>query len=66
MTQKPRTTSPGRFVEADDASAEEGDAVVSLPGRMAAAAMFVLMMGVGAAGAAVVFHTQVARIIATW
>jgi hypothetical protein len=38
----------------------------SILGQLAAAAMFVLMMGVGAAGAAVVFREQVARIVANW
>ena len=38
----------------------------SLLWRATAAAMFVLMMGVGAAGAAAVFHERVARIVAVW
>ena len=48
---------------------EVGQAIVhgpSLLWRMTAAAMFVLMMGVGAAGAAAVFHQRVARIVAAW
>lgn len=34
--------------------------------RVTAALMFVLLMGVGAAGAAAVFHERVARIVAVW
>ena len=45
---------------------EEPDAPSSMVWRVAAAAMFVLMMGVGAAGAAVVFHDGFARILAAW
>lgn len=52
----------------DDAGRAGSDIVhgPSLLWRMTAAAMFVLMMGVGAAGAAAVFHERVARIVAAW
>jgi hypothetical protein len=60
-----RTTPPGMFADESEPAAvvelHEGPSVL---GQVAAAAMFVLMMGVGAAGAAVVFHEQVARILA--
>ena len=63
---------PGMFV--DEAPVEQmtdgvGNELVDGPSllwRITAAAMFVLMMGVGAAGAAAVFHERVARIVATW
>jgi hypothetical protein len=45
---------------------EEREGAPSLLQQVAAAAMFVLMMGVGAAGAALVFHAQVARILVLW
>ena len=45
---------------------EELDAAPSIVWRVVAAAMFVLMVGVGAASAAVVFHDRVARILAAW
>jgi hypothetical protein len=45
---------------------EEHDAAPSIVWRVTAAAMFVLMMGVGAAGAAVLFHDRVARLLAAW
>jgi len=44
-------------------AAEEPDAPSSFIWRVTAAAMFVLMMGVGAAGAAAVFHERVERIV---
>ena len=54
------------FVDEAEPAAVEVQETPSILGQFAAAAMFVLMMGVGAAGAAVVFHEQVARILATW
>lgn len=71
---------PGMFVDDGDAMAadderltpkidEVGNVIVhgpSLRWRVTAAAMFVMMMGVGAAGAALVFHDRVARIVAVW
>ena len=63
--------SPGMFVD-DEAPVEQvtdGNEFVhgpSLLWRVTAAAMFVMMMGVGAAGAALVFHERVARIVAAW
>ncbi len=64
---------PGMFVD-DEAPIERmtdgvGNAIVQGPSllwRVTAAAMFVMMMGVGAAGAALVFHERVARIVAAW
>ncbi len=64
---------PGVFVD-DEAPVEQtidgvGNAFVQGPSllwRMTAAAVFVMMMGVGAAGAALVFHERVARIVAAW
>jgi len=61
-----RTMPPGMFADVPEPAAAEIDDAPSVLGQFAAAAMFVLMMGVGAAGAAVVFHEQVARILATW
>ena len=52
------TPEPERHV-----ATEEPDAPSSFIWRVTAAAMFVLMMGVGAAGAAAVFHDRVARIV---
>jgi hypothetical protein len=80
MTAQPRTyTSPsetlgpirirphGKFADNPEPSADVGaDDGPSLLQQIAAAAMFVLMMAVGAAGAAVVFHERVARILANW
>jgi hypothetical protein len=81
MTMKPReyalpsevlapvsTRPPGKFVDAQEPSArvEATDGDSSAMRQIAAAAMFVLMMAVGAAGAAAVFHERVARILATW
>jgi len=71
---------PGMFVDGKDAVVDDDERVTpgidgvekvivhgpSLLWRMTAAALFVLMMGVGAAGAAVVFHERVARIVASW
>ena len=45
---------------------EERDEPPTLLRQVAVAAMFVVMMGVGAAGAALVFHAQVARILVLW
>ena len=45
------------------ATTEDPDAPSSMLWRLTAAAMFVLMMGVGAAGAAMVFHDRVERIV---
>ena len=42
------------------------DAPPSIVWRMTAAAMFVLMMAIGAAGAAAVFHDRFARILSAW
>jgi hypothetical protein len=50
---------PERHVE----TTGEPDAPSSIMWRVTAAAMFVLMMGVGAAGAAAVFHDRVERIV---
>jgi hypothetical protein len=54
------------FADEPKAVADEPEDRPSIAGQVAAAAMFVLMMGVGAAGAALVFHEQVARILAIW
>ena len=48
------------YVDVDDA--EDDDSPVL--GRFAAAGIFVLMVGVGAASAVLVFHERVARILA--
>ena len=61
-----RTTPPGMFADEPAEAAVEVAEGHALFGQFAAAAMFVLMMGVGAAGAAVVFRDQVARILVTW
>jgi hypothetical protein len=61
-----RTTPPGMFADEHEPAPVEVDEAPSFVGQLAAAAMFVLLMGVGAAGAAVVFHNQVARILAAW
>ena len=61
-----RTTPPGIFADEPAPAAPEVEQTPSFAGQLAAAAMFVLMMGAGAAGAAVVFREQVARILATW
>jgi len=50
----------------DDVPAVEPEAAPSMLSRVMAAAMFVLMMGVGAAGAALVFHDRVSRLLALW
>ena len=57
-----RGAAPAAFVD-DEAAEDEGP---SLLWRLTAVVMFVLLMGVGAAGAAAVFHERVARIVATW
>jgi len=64
--QSPLTTPPGMFVDESGPAADELEEAPSVLGHLAAAAMFVLMMGVGAAGAALVFHDRVARILAIW
>jgi len=46
--------------------AEKRDGPPTPVARMVAAAMFVLMMGVGAAGAALVFHDRVSRLLDLW
>ena len=61
-----RTTPPGMFVDETEPAAVDVAEPPSILGQAAAAAMFALMIGVGAAGAAVVFHEQVARILAYW
>ena len=61
-----RTPPPGIFADEPEPAAVEAGETPPLLGQLAAAAMFVLMMGVGAAGAAVVFHEHVARILAYW
>ncbi len=81
MTAKRRTPAAPAMAEFaafwDEASTAQAPAVIEdaaavdarphpLLGRAAAVAMFVFFMGVGAAGAAVVFHAQVARILAAW
>lgn len=65
-----RTTAPGKFFEpvgkpAEPAPSVEEEDNSPVVGRLAAAGMFVLMMGVGAAGAMLVYHERVARILAT-
>ena len=50
------------FVD-DEPQEDEGPSILW---RLTAVVMFVLLMGVGAAGAAAVFHERVARIVATW
>ncbi len=64
---------PGKFADTERPVARMidgvGNEIVEGPSvlwRLTAAAMFVLLMGVGAAGAAAVFHERVARIVATW
>ena len=52
--------------EQPETTEEELDAAPSIFWRVAVAAMFVLMVGVGAASAAVVFHDRVARLLAAW
>lgn len=64
-----RATPPGKFPEPAphaDPTHEEDEAGPTIGGQIAAAAMFVLMVGVGAAGAALVFHERVVRILAAW
>ena len=63
-----RTAPPGKFVDdvpraTSDPIFEDDDSAG--PGRLATVGMFVLMVGVGAAGAMLVYHERVARIIAT-
>src|SRR5712671_1527078 len=47
-----RTTPPGMFADETEPAAVDVPEAPSISGQFAAAAMFVLMMGVGAAGAA--------------
>ena len=61
-----RTTPPGMFADHAKPAAAAVPEGPTLLGQVAAAAMFVLMMGVGAAGAAVIFRHQVERILANW
>jgi hypothetical protein len=63
-----RTRPPGKFVEAIEPPQQMAAAEGPPPAmqQIAAIAMFVFMMAVGAAGAAVVFHDRVARILAAW
>jgi len=63
-----RTRPPGKFVETRDTpdSIDPADDVPSVMQQIAAAGMFVLMMAVGAAGAAALFHDRLARILAAW
>jgi len=64
MTTRRRT--PLAPATTDAAAPEVEHAEPSLRWRLAALAIFVFFVGVGAAGAAVVFHEQVARILAIW
>jgi hypothetical protein len=60
---------PGMFVEDEPVAGQADDVAPARPTlmwRLTATAMFVFMMGVGAAGAAAVFHERVARIVASW
>src|SRR4051812_42626881 len=64
-----RSTPHGKFAEQAPAAATDVDddlAGPTIAGQIAAAAMFVLLMGAGAAGAALVFHERVVRILAAW
>ena len=67
LPEPARITSPGKFwdhpLPAPAAPVEDDDA--PFLGRLATAGMFVLMMGVGAAGAALLYHERVARILAS-
>ena len=64
-----RTAPPGKFADdvrsraASEPVFEDDDSPAF--GRLATVAIVVLMMGVGAAGALLVYHERVARIIAT-
>ena len=62
---RPYEREPERTLEPLE-PAEERNEPPTLLWQVAAAVMFVLMMGVGAAGAAVVFHERVTHILATW
>jgi hypothetical protein len=66
LTTPIRTTPLGMFADSPEPGAEMPEAHRSVLGQVAAAAMFVLMMGVGAAGAALVFHERVVRIFTSW
>ncbi len=66
-------TMSGKFANDDPApkpmTDDVGCPIVEGPSvlwRVTAVAMFVLLMGVGAAGAVAVFHERVGRIVATW
>jgi hypothetical protein len=62
-----RATPHGKFPEsASHADEPEVDDDPTIAGYIAAASMFMLMVGVGAAGAALVFHERVVRILAAW
>lgn len=66
-----RTTPQGKFDDEEHIAPvvsveRDGGDRLSIGQQVMAATMFVLMMGVGAAGAAAVFHERVARILATW
>jgi hypothetical protein len=69
MADLPRPPkAPGVFahdVERDDAL-DVPAARPSLLWRLTAAVAFVCLIGVGATGAAVVFHDQVSRLVAAW
>jgi len=62
-----RTRPPGKFEATEPPqhmpAVEDGPSAMQ---QIAAVAMFVFMMAVGAAGAAMVFHERVARILASW
>jgi hypothetical protein len=58
----PLRMTPNRSVHDDD----DGDAGPTIMEQIAAAAMFALLIGVGAAGAAMVFHERFVRILARW
>ena len=66
-----RTERPGKFWEPERPTeratfVEEHEDDSPAVGRVAVAGMFVLMMGVGAAGAMLVYHERVARILAAY
>ena len=70
LTTPVRATPLGKFPEPAPVAAvpdvDDERAGPTMAGQIAAAAMFVLMMGAGAAGAAMVFHERVVRILAAW
>ena len=63
-----RTAPPGKFV--DDVRPRASEPVFDddspALGRLATIGIVVLMMGVGAAGAMLVYHERVARLLALW